>query len=184
MARQLFEELTPIHGLPEKLKGLLMAASLLHDVGRYVNIAASHKHTLYILRNTDFPFFNDRERLMVACNSRYHRKSTPRDDHDGWMQLDSSEKKIVEKLASILRIADALDAPHDQGVKWLKCQWGPNKVQIHAELKNGNELDQNTIQDKARMFENIFKMTVTVSTVDAIKGMAKNPVLVEPARAK
>jgi exopolyphosphatase/guanosine-5'-triphosphate,3'-diphosphate pyrophosphatase len=167
MARLLFDELAPVHGLSSNLKPLLMGASVLHDVGRYVSVNSSHKHSYYILLNTEMPFFTEREKLLLATLARYHRKSPPREGHEGFDELDAPERKTLWALASILRLADALDAPHDQGVRWLKCQWGPGKVHIAVDLKEGAKLDQATIKDKAKMFEEHFKVNVTVSSMNA-----------------
>jgi exopolyphosphatase / guanosine-5'-triphosphate,3'-diphosphate pyrophosphatase len=169
LSRLLFNELGPVHGLPEKDKKYLMVAALLHDVGRYINKESSHKHTYYILRNTNIPFLNDREKLFVATLARYHRKSPPKEGHEGYTELSPEEKKQLEVLASILRLADALDAPHDQGVKWVKCQWGPGKVHIYVEMKGASQLDPVTIKDKAKLFETLFKVEVTVGPVSEMK---------------
>jgi exopolyphosphatase/guanosine-5'-triphosphate,3'-diphosphate pyrophosphatase len=169
LARLLFNELAPVHGLTDSVKPYLMSAALLHDVGRYISTTSSHKHSYYILKNTNFPFFSDRERLMVAILARYHRKSPPREGHEGYDELNPDEKKQIQILASILRLADSLDAPHDQGVKWLKCQWGPGKVHIYVELRNGSQLDQATIRDKGKLFEDLFKVQVTVGPLSEMK---------------
>jgi exopolyphosphatase/guanosine-5'-triphosphate,3'-diphosphate pyrophosphatase len=169
LARLLFDDLAPVHGLAANLKYILMAASVLHDVGRYVSTTSSHKHSMYILRNTEFPFFTDREKLFVAILARYHRKSPPRETHEGFNTLEPAEKKTLEGLAAILRLADALDAPHDQGVKWLKCQWGPGKVHVYAEMRNGAQLDQTTIKIKGKLFEDLFKVQLTVGPMTEIK---------------
>ena len=99
-----------------------MIACVLHDVGHTVSTNSSHKHTYYILNNTDFPFLNEKDRRFVATLARYHRKSPPRAGHQGFDELSHEEKKNLSALAAIIRLADSLDAPHDQGVKWLKCQ--------------------------------------------------------------
>ncbi|MDZ4676279.1 MAG: Ppx/GppA phosphatase family protein [Oligoflexia bacterium] len=169
MARLLFDELAPVHGLSSNLKPILMAASILHDIGRYIAVNSSHKHSLYILQNTVMPFFSDKERLLVANLARYHRKSPPRVGHEDFDKLDAPDKQSLFGLASILRLADALDAPHDQGVRWLKCQWGPGKVHISVDLKEGSRLNQVVIKDKAKLFEDHFKVIVTVSPLSMPK---------------
>jgi exopolyphosphatase/guanosine-5'-triphosphate,3'-diphosphate pyrophosphatase len=180
LARQLFDELAPVHGLADIWKPILMASALLHDVGRFINSVSSHKHSFYILNNTDFPFFSERERLMLATLARYHRKSPPKPDHEGYSQLNEEDKKILEKLASILRLADGLDAPHDQGVKWLKCQWGPGKIHINAELKNGSLFNQEVLADKVKLFESLFKVTISVSQIQG--RLAGKPLMKESSR--
>ncbi len=174
LARQLFEELSPIHGLEEKWKKILMVSSLLHDVGKFVNLNSSHKHSFYILRNTIFPFLSEREVLMVSVLARYHRKSTPKDEHEGYRDLNSEEKRTIVKLAGILRMADALDAQHDQGVRWLKCQWGPGKLKIHLKMKTGSALDWDSITDKFKLFETTFNLTISLSDMTPGENQTKS----------
>lgn len=169
LARSLFDELAPVHGLSAKLKPILMTASVLHDVGHFINEGSNHKHSFYILKNTPIPFLSEREHLMMATLARYHRKSPPKESHEGYADLDPQEKKELDGLAAILRLADALDAPHSEGVKWLKCQWGPGNVRIGVELKEGATLDQETIRDKAKLFESLYKVTVSVVPVSELK---------------
>jgi exopolyphosphatase/guanosine-5'-triphosphate,3'-diphosphate pyrophosphatase len=173
LARLLFNELAPVHGLPETNRLYLMTAAILHNVGAFINTTSSHKHSFYIIRNTVIPFLNERERLLVATLARYHRKSPPRDGHEGYDQLNLEEKNQLRILAALLRLADGLDGPHDQGVKWLKCQWGPGKVHIYVEMRSGCQLDQEAIKEKSKLFGDLFKVEVTVGPVSEMK-VAKN----------
>src|SRR5260370_21691529 len=47
LARMLFDELRPVHGLPAESRLLLEAAGLLHDIGDNVKHRAHHKHVEY-----------------------------------------------------------------------------------------------------------------------------------------
>ncbi len=169
LASQLFDELLPVHGIPTKFKNYLMVATLLHDLGHYISDNSHHKHTYYIIRNTDFNFLSDRERHVVATLARYHRKSPPKLEHEGYNVLPPEDQKMVTALASILRLADALDAPHDQSVKWLKCQWGPGHVRIGVDLKVHGTIDNVTIREKAKLFETIYKVKIVVVPLDQLK---------------
>ena len=54
---------------------------------------------------------------VIANVARYHRRATPQKSHLLYMALDSETRVIVNKLAAILRVANALDADHLQKVK-------------------------------------------------------------------
>jgi exopolyphosphatase/guanosine-5'-triphosphate,3'-diphosphate pyrophosphatase len=49
--------------------------------------------------------------------ARYHRRATPQKSHLLYMALDSDARVVVNKLAALLRVANALDADHLQKVK-------------------------------------------------------------------
>ena len=54
---------------------------------------------------------------VVANVARYHRRATPQKSHLPYMALDRETRVEVNKLAAILRLANALDADHLQKVK-------------------------------------------------------------------
>jgi len=60
-----------------RLRQLLEAAAYLVDVGHYVSDSGHHKHSYYVIANSDIAGFTARERLLIASLCRYHRKSLP-----------------------------------------------------------------------------------------------------------
>ncbi len=117
LATRIFDELKAEHGLGSHDRLLLQVAALLHDVGIYVNLRAHHKHAQYILSVSEI-FGLSREDLAVVSNvARYHRRALPQKSHLPYMALDSDTRVEVNKLAAILRVANALDADHLQKVK-------------------------------------------------------------------
>jgi exopolyphosphatase/guanosine-5'-triphosphate,3'-diphosphate pyrophosphatase len=77
LAQRLFETLQPVHRLPPAAGKLLEAASILHDIGHFVSGTGHHKHSAYLVANSDMPGFTAKERLTVAALCRFHRKSMP-----------------------------------------------------------------------------------------------------------
>ena len=62
-----------------------------------------------------------RDDMLVVSNiARYHRRGAPQKSHLPYTSLDRDARLVVSKLASILRIANALDADHLQKVKDVK----------------------------------------------------------------
>lgn len=117
LAIRLFDELRAEHGLAPRDRLLLEVAALLHDVGIYVNLRGHHKHTQYVLSVAEI-FGLSRDDMAIVSNvARYHRRATPQKSHLPYMALDSDARVVVNKLAAILRVANALDADHLQKVK-------------------------------------------------------------------
>lgn len=120
LAVRLFDELRAEHGLGDRDRLLLEVAALLHDIGIYVNLRAHHKHSQYLLSVSEI-FGLSREDMAVVANvARYHRRATPQKSHLPYMALDRDTRLAVNKLAAILRLANALDADHLQKVKDLR----------------------------------------------------------------
>jgi exopolyphosphatase/guanosine-5'-triphosphate,3'-diphosphate pyrophosphatase len=58
--------------------------------------------------------------VLIANVARYHRRATPQKSHLPYMALDADTRVTVNKLAAILRYANALDADHLQKVRSLR----------------------------------------------------------------
>jgi exopolyphosphatase/guanosine-5'-triphosphate,3'-diphosphate pyrophosphatase len=120
LATRLFDELRSEHGLGNRDRLLLEVAALLHDVGIYVNLRGHHKHSQYLLSVSEI-FGLSRDDMAIVSNvARYHRRAGPQKSHLPYMALDSDARVVVNKLAAILRVANALDADHLQKVKDVK----------------------------------------------------------------
>jgi exopolyphosphatase/guanosine-5'-triphosphate,3'-diphosphate pyrophosphatase len=120
LATRLFDELRAEHGLGSRDRLLLEVAALLHDIGIYVGLRGHHKHSQYILSVADI-FGLSREDMAVVANvARYHRRAAPQKSHLPYMALDSAARVVVNKLAALLRVANALDADHLQKVREVR----------------------------------------------------------------
>ena len=82
LATELFDSLDAVHGLPLETGKLLEAAAYLHNTGHFISGTGHHKHSGYIVANSDMPGYTDRERVMIAALCRYHRKAMPTGRHD------------------------------------------------------------------------------------------------------
>jgi exopolyphosphatase/guanosine-5'-triphosphate,3'-diphosphate pyrophosphatase len=116
-ATRLFDELKAEHGLADRDRLLLEVAALLHDIGIYVNLRGHHKHGQYIISMSEIFGLSQDDMAVVGNIARYHRRATPQKSHLPYMALDSDARVVVNKLAAILRVANALDADHLQKVK-------------------------------------------------------------------
>ncbi|HEY7056937.1 MAG TPA: HD domain-containing protein [Vicinamibacterales bacterium] len=117
LAARLFDELRDEHGLGDRERLLLKVAGLLHDVGIYVSLRAHHKHSQYILAESQIFGLSAEETAIVSNIARYHRRGLPQRSHVPYVALDREDRVVVNKLAAILRIANALDAEHMQKVR-------------------------------------------------------------------
>jgi exopolyphosphatase/guanosine-5'-triphosphate,3'-diphosphate pyrophosphatase len=128
LASSLFTALHSLHELSPVYGRLLESAAYLHDIGHYVSDNKHHKHSYYLVANSDMPGFTARERELIANLCRYHRKAPPSDVHINWQGLDPEGKRAVQFLTPILRLADSLDRSEDQRVKDVVCTVRPGDV--------------------------------------------------------
>ena len=120
LAGRLFDELTDEHRLGDRERLLLQVAALLHDIGVYVSLRAHHKHSQYLLAASQIFGLSNDETAIVSNIARYHRRASPQSSHLPYVALDRQDRLIVDRLASILRLANALDAEHLQKVSELR----------------------------------------------------------------
>ena len=81
LALALFDQLVAVHGLDEGDRRLLLIAAVLHDIGQFVAYRRHHKHSLYLIHNSDLPNVAPADLPLVALAARYHRRAEPKPEH-------------------------------------------------------------------------------------------------------
>jgi exopolyphosphatase/guanosine-5'-triphosphate,3'-diphosphate pyrophosphatase len=135
-AHQLFESLQPLHKLPPESAKLLEAAAHLLDTGHFISSVAHHKHSAYVVQNSDMPGFTDRERLLVATLCRFHRKALPSVKYEVVQTLSPEDRRMVTFLTPLLRVADGLDSGQEQKIDRMECQIKSGGVVVTVEGEN------------------------------------------------
>ena len=161
LAVQLFNQLADLHGMEERDQHLLEFAAWVHDIGAYVNVRERHKHTQYIIENTDIAGLSAVEKSMVAQIARYHRRSSPKSSHEAFGHLDRDCRVRVRYLAAILRMAYALDVERVQRIKNVRCQVERGTLYVRVDRRH-IALERWSVADKCAMFEEAFGLSVDV----------------------
>jgi CHAD domain-containing protein len=92
----------------------LLAAALLHDVGKSEGEKGHHKTSFDLIRAHGNPLGWKPEDLQrAAIVARFHRGALPTRRHKSLRDLLPDEQKATIQLAAILRLANALDTRHD-----------------------------------------------------------------------
>jgi exopolyphosphatase/guanosine-5'-triphosphate,3'-diphosphate pyrophosphatase len=122
LATRLFDLLAAEHSLGARDRLLLEVAALLHDIGSFVSLRGHHKHSMYLLQASEIFGLTRDDMLIVGNIARYHRRGTPQKSHPEFTRLARDERVRVMKLAAMLRLANALDAEHEQKVTEIDLQ--------------------------------------------------------------
>jgi exopolyphosphatase / guanosine-5'-triphosphate,3'-diphosphate pyrophosphatase len=136
LALELFDQLRPLLDLDdlvaEAARPLLEAAALLANVGVSISHSGHHKHSYYVIRNSEhLSGFTDREVELIALVARYHRKSAPKAKHPEWQSLRRDDRELVRRLAAVLRVAIGLDRSHAGRVARTTVEWDDDRVVLH-----------------------------------------------------
>lgn len=153
LALSLFEQLRDHHELEPDDRRILAAAAVLHDIGLFIGYRRHHKHSLYVISQSELPGLTPREILMVANVARYHRKGDPAPHHEAFTALSEKERTRVTRLASLLRIADALDREHQQTVREARVRVHNGTATLEARGTGDLILERWAVQKKAALFE-------------------------------
>lgn len=142
MSHSLFQSFEPLHRLQPACGKLLEAAAYLHDIGHFVSDTAHHKHSAYLVVNSDMPGFTAEERRTIALLCRFHRKAMPGARHDALQALQPESKRAVLLLTPLLRLADSLDRSHDQRVSSVECLLRDVQIVLQLESDQDTDLEQ------------------------------------------
>lgn len=124
-----------LHNWGAEERQLLQAAALLHNCGHYVSHSSHHKHSYYLIRNSELLGYNETEVEIIANLARYHRKSPPKKKHENYRSLVSkNHRQIVNQLSAILRLAVALDRRQIGAITRMQCEYLPEQQELHLKV--------------------------------------------------
>ena len=159
----LFTALQPLHQLPPGCGKLLEAAAYLHDVGHFVSNTGHHKHSYYVVSNSDMPGFTEHERLLIAALCRYHRKSLPSAVHHAYQSLSPEERRMLLMMIPILRLADNLDRGREQRIRGVECRLRDGEVVLQVRSRGDIDLEQWGAERAGEAFQQVYSRLISVT---------------------
>lgn len=162
LCARFFGSLQDLHQLTEHDALLLQVSAILHEVGTYISPRAHHKHSEYIILNSEVFGLDRLDVTIVALVARYHRHSGPRLDHPSYAALSTDDRIRVCKLAALLRVADALERTHAQRVAQLEIRIAAGKLRIRLPGLVDADVERLAMASKADVFEQVFGLGVVI----------------------
>ncbi len=162
LCEHFFHQLQDLHQLDQQDLLLLQVAAILHEVGTYVSPRAHHKHSEYLILNSEIFGLDRTDVTIIALVARYHRHSGPSLDHPPYASLSTEDRIRVSKLAAILRVADALERTHAQRVSKIRLHREPGKLRLQLPGLNDAAVERLAMVSKADLFEKIFGLAVVI----------------------
>jgi exopolyphosphatase/guanosine-5'-triphosphate,3'-diphosphate pyrophosphatase len=155
-----------LHDWGEEERELLWAAAILHNSGHHVSHDAHHKHSYYLIRNSDLLGYTETEVEAIANLARYHRKSSPKKKHESYRNLTSKKhRRMVDQLSTLLRIAVALDRRQIGAIQQVTCKLDTDKSELHLLLQPSHPDDDCALElwslnEKKGCFESEFGLKI------------------------
>ena len=160
LASELFAQLTREHRLPERFEVILHVAAILYQIGLFINLRSSHKHSMYLIRNSELFGLSKNDLLIVGLVARYHRRSSPQPTHEGYGSLPREDRVVVAKLAAILRVAIALDESRTARVRQFRCIRESKRLVIELPGTEDNSMEQLALRQNGSLFEEVYGIPV------------------------
>ena len=157
LALQIFDDIDPVFTMGNEARRLLEAASILHDVGYFINYSSHHKHSYHLIRHADLFGFTPREREIIANIARYHRKALPKKKHEAYVRLAEPDRQLVARLGGILRLADGLDRRRNSLVTGVSCTVSDGTVIVTLTSRDEVSVELFGGKLKGDLFEEAFR---------------------------
>jgi len=156
----LFADLAQEHRLGPWHGMILTVAAILHDIGTFVSTRSHHKHSMYLIENSELFGLSRKDIHLVSLIARYHRRASPKSTHLEYASLDRDARLCVAKLAAILRVADSLDRSHNQRISSVSSRRERDNFIIEIPYIEDLTLEQLAVQNKCDMFEEVYGLSV------------------------
>ncbi len=152
----------------------LMAAALLHDVGKFEGEKNHQKTSRDLIREHGNPLgWNEVETQRAAIVARFHRGALPTRRHKLLRDSLPDEQRATIQLSAILRLANALDAGHEGRIRRIRIENNPFRAKgsealvIAAEGYSPTGDGARIIAAERHLLETVLHRPVMVKTMKA-----------------
>ncbi|HWY54502.1 MAG TPA: CHAD domain-containing protein [Terriglobales bacterium] len=172
LALQLYDGLpvrqTPAASEPSDQRAILQVAALLHDVGRSKKEKGHHKVTYNLIQRLTPPLsWNAEQMRWVGIVARYHRGALPGGGQKMLAGLTAGQRRSVQKLAGILRLANAFDANRNGQIQRLEVSERNGFLEIAARGYSPRDRAAEGIAAARHLLETVYRRPVIVKTLKA-----------------
>jgi len=166
-AMDLFDQMKSVHRLPPEYEEWLSAAAMLYEVGDYVNRSGRHRHTYYIISNSEILGYTPQQRRVIAAVARYLGKSRPVPSETPLKNVPPEERENVRKACMLLRLARALNLGRGGAVRSAKVRVrnGEVKLALTARLRANVDLELWAVEKERAYFRELFGRELSAELV-------------------
>jgi exopolyphosphatase/guanosine-5'-triphosphate,3'-diphosphate pyrophosphatase len=160
---QLFDQLQRVHELPPEYRLWLQAAAMMQAVGKFMNHQGHHRHSQYIIANSEIFGFSPVQRAIVAAIARYLGKSRPEAMDRNMRYVPVEEHAHVQRAVVLLRMAEALNQDRATAAVRIRTHVYPKRVVLELiPARGGAELEQWSLKKEATYFREVFRRELLI----------------------
>src|ERR1022692_748419 len=163
----LFSSLKSVHQLPAEYREWLSAAAMLFEVGDYVNRNGHHRHSYYIIANSEILGYTPQQRRIIGSIARYLGEARPTPGDGPMSGLGPEEQEAVKKASVLLRIARAVNIGRSQSVArvGVSARNGRVSMKLTARGKASVDLEVWAVEKDGAYFREVFGRELSVAAV-------------------
>jgi len=162
LAGRMFDQALSLHNLNEGDRLLLEVASLLHDIGHFINTIDHDKHGYYLLKHNLLIGLTEEQQEIVANIVRYHRKSAPSVQDENFKTLPQKDRLVVTKLSALMRLADGMDVSHTGRVRDVLLEKAKGCWQLSLIGDGDLMLERWTLAKRRSLFQDVFGVELEI----------------------
>ncbi len=159
---RLFKRLKPVHKLDDRWFPYLAIALLFRNAGRFISLADSEKHSAYVVRHAELPFYESWE---ADFTSELCRLSQGTKASLGTVRFENKETRSkalpFTKLLALLRLLDGLERTEPKRVEAERIEITTKSVSFWLTKGDSTELAVLHLHQKKALFEKAFQRTFT-----------------------
>lgn len=160
--RKLFNGLKEIHNLSTKYLSLLEIAAITHDFGYFINQNNHELYSYYILKSMHLPGISENNMDIVALTALMHRGKDVEDYKTYFNIINPKDIFPLKKMAAILRVANALDAGHNQAITSFDIVKSSDTIFLDLHISGYTFLEEISLKKKSQLFENVFGVKIEI----------------------
>ncbi len=156
LCTSLFDQLQSLHGLSHHDRLLLTVAAILHEIGTFISPKNHHRHGQYIILNSEIFGLSREDVEIIGLLARYHRHGAPTMDEHTYADLEQPTRLRVQKLAALLRVADAMERAHSHRISTFTVRFSARKLELLVHGVHDLTIENLALRSKAGLFTEIF----------------------------
>lgn len=163
LTQLLFEKLQSIHHLDKSYESIIKTAAMLHDCGLSIRYYDHHKHSFYMIVNSEINGLSHKNLIMSAYVAAAHRNN----DFDvDVFQFHSIISKLdlinVEKIGVLLRLSESLDKSMAGLVSDIECLINKDEVILKVSSQSDIELEIEDAKKASSYFRDVYNKDLII----------------------
>lgn len=162
VALEIYDKMKKLHGYKLRERTLLHVASILQDIGKFVNVKDHAMLSYNSVTHLDIVGINDHERKIVAAICYYHNGSIPNIENPIYGQLSGEDRVMVSKLAAILQISNSINTSHSPKFEQVVVNMKNGRLNVYLTTLKSINLEKWAFISKSKLFREVYGINATI----------------------